>query len=317
MNITQMEYLVEIVQSNFNITVASQKLYVSQSAISQFIKTFEEQNDVELFVRKHGRMVELTPSGRNIYQSALLVLQEYYNLENTLKHESSQQKGTIKIGVHPTVLRLFFTKFIPRFILDNPDAYIEIVEAGTLELREMLVNQSIHAAILVAPTDLKEENYEEYQLMRTEVVAFMDPEHPLSKKRLIKWEDLEEVPFVTYNEKDKTYHLIKDKLKKAKTKFNLLFTSASWDYMIESVVDNEHIAILPTVYFTQFMSRIKHIGVIEKRFEKPISYIPVLARPVKKVYSPVESFVFDSILENFHHDDHSLKYDFLEDLETN
>lgn len=314
MNITQMEYLVEIVQSNFNITAASQKLYVSQSAISQFIKTFEEQNEVDLFVRKHGRMTDLTVSGMNIYQSSLLVLKEYYNLESTLKDESSQQKGTIKIGVHPTILRLFFTKFIPRFILDNQDAYIEIVEAGTLELREMLIDQTIHAAILVDPTELKTTDFEEYQLMRTEVAAFMDPNHPLSKKRLIKWENLNEFPFITYNEKDKVYHLIEKKLKAAKTKPNLLFTSASWDYMIESVVENEHIAILPTVYFNQFTSRIKHIGVLEKRFENPISYIPVLARPVKKVYTPVESFVFDSILENFHYEDHSLKYDFLEDL---
>lgn len=314
MNITQMEYLVEIVQSNFNITVASQKLFVSQSAISQFIKNFEEQNDVELFERKHGRMIALTPSGRKIYQSALLVLEEYYRLENTLKQEASQQKGTIKIGIHPTILRLFFTKFIPRFILENSDAYIEIVEAGTLELREMLIDQTIHAAIIVEPTDLKTDDYEEYPLMRTEVAAFMDPAHPLSKKRLIKWADLGEFPFVTYNEKDKVYHLIADRLKKAETKANLLFTSASWDYMIESVVANEHIAILPTVYFNQFVSRIKHIGVLEKRFENPISYIPVLARPVKKVYTPVESFVFNSILENFHEDDHSLKYDFLENL---
>lgn len=314
MNITQMEYLVEIVQSNFNITAASQKLYVSQSAISQFIKTFEEQNDLDLFVRKHGRMLDLTASGMKVYQSSLLVLKEYYNLENTLKDESSQQKGTIKIGIHPTILRLFFTKFIPRFILDNQDAYIEIVEAGTLELREMLIDQTIHAAILVDPTELKTTDFEEYQLMRTEVAAFMDPNHPLSKKRLIKWEDLSEFPFVTYNKKDKVYHLIEKKLKAAKTKSNLLFTSASWDYMIESVVENEHIAILPTVYFNQFTSRIKHIGVLEKRFENPISYIPVLARPVKKVYTPVESFVFDSILENFHYDDHSLKYDFLEEL---
>ena len=91
---------------------------------------------------------------------------------------------------------------------------------------------------------------------------------------------------------------------------NLLFTSESWDYMIESVLENNHIAILPTVYFTRFMKRIDYIGVVEKRFEDPISYIPVLARPVKKLYGTVESFVFDSILENFYSDDETLKYDY-------
>ena len=317
MNITHMEYLMEIVQSNFNITVASEKLYVSQSAISQFIKTFENKYEVELFIRRNGRMVDLTPAGEKIYKSAVLVLQEYYNLEDTMKQESSEQKGRIKIGVHPTMLRLFFTQFIPRFILENPDARIEIVEANTLKLREMLIDQSIHIAILITPTDLKEELYEEHQLMRTEIAAFMDPKHPYSKKRILQWKDLEHIPFVTYNDESKTSDLIKDKLEKDKIKSNPLFTSASWDYMIESVIDNEHIAILPTVYIHQFNSRIKYLGVVEKRFERPIPYIPALVRPVKKVYTPVEAFVFNSILEKFHTDDYSLKYDFLENLETN
>src|SRR5699024_12089737 len=126
---------------------------------------------------------------------------------------------------------------------------IEIVEAGTLELREMLMDQSIHTAILVEPAELQPEDFEVYQLMRTEIVAFMDPNHPLSKKRLLKWSDLNDYPFATYNEKDKVYHLVNKKLETKKAKDNLLFTSASWDYMIESVVDNRHMAILSTIYF--------------------------------------------------------------------
>lgn len=310
MNITQMQYLVEIVQSDFNITAASEKLYVSQSAISQFIKTFEEQNEIELFSRKNGRIISLTQAGKKVYQSALEVLEQYYQLENTLKNESSQQKGTIKIGIHPTILRLFFTKFIPRFMSENREAYINIIEGGTVHLREMLINQSVQAAILVHPTGLHPNEYEEHQLMRTEIAAFVSPDHPLATKRILKWDDLDDYPFVTYSDKDQVFHLVKDKLKGTDAMSNLLFTSDSWDYMIESVMDNEHIAVLPTIYFDRFLNRVEHIGVVEKRFEDPISYIPVLARPVKKVYTTVESFVFDSILEHFYSDDLTLKYDF-------
>lgn len=310
MNISQMEYLVEIVSSNFNITAASQKLYVSQSAISQFIINFENQNEVDLFIRRNGRITNLTSAGMKIYQSSQRVLEKYYDLENTLKDASSLQKGTIKIGIHPTILRLFFTKFIPRFLSENSEAYINVIEGGTLELREKLIDQEVQAAILVHPTELNPNEFEEHQIMRTEVTAFMSPNHPLAKKRILKWEDLEDYRFVTYNEKDKVYHLLEEKLENHGGMSNLLFTSESWDYMIESVLENDHIAILPTVYFTRFMKRLDYIGVVEKRFEDPISYIPVLARPVKKVYGTVESFVFDSILENFYHDDESLKYDY-------
>ena len=64
---------------------------------------------------------------------------------------------------------------------------------------------------------------------------------------------MKDYPFVTYNEKDKVYHLLEEKLSEHGGMSNLLFTSESWDYMIESVLKNDHIAILPTVYFTRFM----------------------------------------------------------------
>lgn len=310
MNITQMQYLVEIVQSDFNITAASQKLYVSQSAISQFIKTFETQNEVSLFIRKNGRITTLTHEGRTIYHNVLDVLNEYYRLENTLKEATTLQKGTIRIGIHPTILRLFFTKFIPRFMMDNPEAYINIVEGGTVQLRDRLIDGALQAAILVHPTDLNTGDFEEYPLMRTEIAAFMRPDHPLAKRRILNWEDLNDYSFVTYSERDKVYHLLKDKLKGSNALSNLLFTSDSWDYMIESVLENDHIAILPTVYFDRFLKRVQHIGVVEKRFNDPISYIPVLARPKKEIYTSVESFVFDSILEYFYNDDLTLRYDY-------
>ncbi len=37
-----MQYFVEIVKSNGNLTVAAENLFVSQSALSQFIKNFEK-----------------------------------------------------------------------------------------------------------------------------------------------------------------------------------------------------------------------------------------------------------------------------------
>ena len=40
----------------------------------------------------------------------------------------------------------------------------------------------------------------------------MKPKHPSAKKPILKWEDMKEYPFVTYNEKDKVYHLLEEKL---------------------------------------------------------------------------------------------------------
>lgn len=314
-DITQLQYLSEIVNSNFHLTTAARKLYVSQSALSQFVKKLEQEQGLEIFNRKNGRIVGLTASGMKIYQAARMTLEKYHHLEDVIETESAYQKGMVRIGVHTTILRLFFRRFIPQFMIDNPEAHIEIVEGGTIELREMLLNETIHLAILVDPTELDSEKFEEHQLIRTEVAAFMNPNHPLSKKRILSWEQLKEYPFVTYNNKDSLHHMVKKKLKDHQVEPKFLFTSSSWDYMIEAAVENELVAILPTVYFAIFKNRLEHIGVIEKRFEDPIPYISMLVRPINKRYSKVESYVFNSILEYFYSEDYTLKYDFMKGYE--
>lgn len=134
-----------------------------------------------------------------------------------------------------------------------------------------------------------------HPLVRTEVVAFMGPDHPLVTKRLLKWNHLDSYHYVTYNKKDAVYYFVEDKLKENNSTAKQLFTSSSWDYMIETVIYNELIALLPTVYFSMFISRLNQMGVVEKRFEDPIPYIPTLMREKKKHYSKVEDFVFQSI----------------------
>ena len=62
-----MQYFVEIVKSNGNLTVAAENLFVSQSALSQFIKNFEKQQGVSLFNRKNGRIVSVSESGMRVY----------------------------------------------------------------------------------------------------------------------------------------------------------------------------------------------------------------------------------------------------------
>lgn len=308
-----MKYFVEIVRSNGNLTIAADNLFVSQSALSQFIKNFEKQQGVSLFNRKNGRIVSVSESGFRVYQSALKVLNQYNSLEQVIEKESLMHKGTIKIGIHPTYLRFFFNRFIPQFLIENPEAHIEIVEAGTNDLYRMLQDKVIHIAVLVPPEKLDESKYESHQLVRTEIVAFMGPDHPLVTKRLLKWQHLDGFHYVTYNKEDIVHDLVLEKLQAHDSKAIQLFTSGSWDYMIETVLYNQLIALLPTVYFSLFITKLNQMGIVEKRFEDPIPYIPTIVREKKEHYSKVEEFVYQSILENFYLENNSLKYDFLDE----
>lgn len=312
-NINQMKFLIEIVRSNFNLTEAADQLYVSQSALSQFIKKIESENNLNLFERRKGRIVGLTSSGYKVYEQSLKVIDQYVKFENILTEEVEYQKGTVRIGVHSTILRLFFTKFIPKFMNDNPQANIEIIEAGPLSLQNQLLEGRLQMAILVEPLNLDLNEYEQNTLIETEVVAFMMPSHPLANRDFIKWQDLIEFVFITYNQEDPVHDELKNKLAREEVESKPLFTSISFDYLIESLYSLELLAILPSVKLEQFQSRISSLGLVERRFEKPIRYKPSLVRPRKKHYSTIESFFYNSIIEYFYLEDESLRYNFLAD----
>lgn len=311
-NINQMMFLDAIVRSNFNLTDAADRLYVSQSALSQFIKKFEQDNKLALFERRKGRIVGLTLSGKKVYQQGLKLLDEYYKLETLISEEVKYQKGTLRIGLHATILRLFFTKFIPKFMVDNPQANIEIVEAGPRSLRQQLLEGRLQMAILVEPVQLDKSLYESHVLMETEVVAFMSPHHPLASVDHISWKDLQTHNYITYNHEDPLHDEIKHILSKEGTAPKPLFTSMSFDYLVESLQSNDLIAILPSVRLAQFKIRVKDLGLVERPIREALAYKPAMVRPKKEHYSTIESFFYNSMVEYFYLEDESLRYNFLE-----
>ena len=81
-DILQLYYFMNIVEYNFNLSLAAKKIHISQPALSQFVSSFEKENEVKLFFRKNGRLQGLTEAGEHIYQYALKILSLYLHFKN-------------------------------------------------------------------------------------------------------------------------------------------------------------------------------------------------------------------------------------------
>lgn len=139
MDITQLHYFIQVVESDLNLSQAARKIHITQSALSQMISNFESEEELLLFERKNGRLERLTSAGRQLYEYAVEIVAKYAEMREMIQRESLKQKGTIRIGMPSAVLRIYFLSFLPQFILDHPELRIEIVEAGAKELQEKLL----------------------------------------------------------------------------------------------------------------------------------------------------------------------------------
>ena len=120
-----------------NITKASEKLNISQPAVTKHIKNLEEQLGVTLFKRnKYG--MELTDKGRELYKEVGEPIIKIYNAER--KFRSSRN---INLGSHVTMLSRMFGKCIADYYELNPNSQIEVTNETFNDMLNMLENQKL------------------------------------------------------------------------------------------------------------------------------------------------------------------------------
>ena len=120
-----------------NITKASEKLNISQPAVTKHIKNLEEQLGVNLFKRnKYG--MELTDKGRELYKEVGEPIIKIYNAER--KFRSSRN---INLGSHVTMLSRMFGKCIAEYYKLNPTSQIEVTNETFNDMLNMLENQKL------------------------------------------------------------------------------------------------------------------------------------------------------------------------------
>ena len=106
-------------------TKAAEKLFISQSAVSQSIKQLEEQMNVQLFMRA-GKGVKLTTEGAALYAH----VEKAYNLlksgEQYIDSIRSLSSGLVRIGASDTISKYFLLDPLQRFHESYPNIRIQI-----------------------------------------------------------------------------------------------------------------------------------------------------------------------------------------------
>jgi len=110
-----------------NITKASEKLFISQPAVSQTIKKLEDDLDTTLFLRsKKG--VTLTKIGKEIFAKVEAVILSLKSIDKLVEDEQELNKGKIVIGAGSNIARDILAKPITEFLKEFPNVNIEQFE---------------------------------------------------------------------------------------------------------------------------------------------------------------------------------------------
>lgn len=296
MDIKQLRYFMTIVENNFNLSRAAEILYVSQPTLSMMINEFEKREEIKLFKREKGRIKGLTYLGENYYKDAGEVLKNYNEMLINLHDSTKGVKGTVNIGIPPFILSVVFSTVMPRLILENSDIKFNIVETGAYNLKNELLLGNVDIAVLLSPTGLAENLIETYTIQESELAVYVSKNHKLAKRKHLTWQDLDNEKLAIFDPTFMINHLLLEAFERHQVHPNVILTSGSWDFMLNSTkINHEIMTILPTPINTTYHGD----DVVCILMEQPIMWRVVLARLRKENYSNVEAYIMDSLIQSF------------------
>lgn len=108
------ESFIHIVDSQ-SFTKAARERFTSGSALSKHVNWLESQLGVQLLQRT-TRHLELTEEGEHFYLQARQLLEEWYNLKESLSNRSNEPHGTLNIGLSIILGNHYIAPLLPKLL---------------------------------------------------------------------------------------------------------------------------------------------------------------------------------------------------------
>lgn len=179
MTITQLEYLIAVVNYG-SFSSAADHCFVTQPSLSTQIKNLEDELGVVLLNRGDKPIVP-TQAGTTIIEQAKKALSEFYMIKERVDEMSNEVKGTIILGVIPTISPYILHKFIPKFLRLFPSVKLEIKEMYTYQIESALKKGTLDIGLLAGGFTSKEEIIEE-KLYEDKFYLYVSKKHPFFGK---------------------------------------------------------------------------------------------------------------------------------------
>jgi DNA-binding transcriptional LysR family regulator len=122
-----MQVFVRVIEKGSFSAVAKER-GIGQPAVSKQISSLEDELGTEL-IHRTSRSIALTEPGRDFYESALRILDDFENATSRIGRGQTAPKGLIRVTVPPTFARLHMVSKLPAFFAAYPDIAIEIAES--------------------------------------------------------------------------------------------------------------------------------------------------------------------------------------------
>lgn len=191
------------VASSLSFSEASKKLYISQSAVSQSIKTLEKKLGHALFIRSTKR-VQLTPSGSLLLKHIEPAMNLIARGESQLLDSGTLGLGQLHIGASDTICRYFLVPYLKEFHKKFPNVPIKVTNATSIKCVELLDQRKVDLIVTNSPNMYLNHDYIQKTVATFHDVFIANPENFNLTDKVVSFEELKEYPIMMLSRQSTT-----------------------------------------------------------------------------------------------------------------
>lgn len=205
MYLLNIDYFLTIAESG-NLTRAAEKLYISQPALSQYLKRLEENMGSELFDRSKSPMA-LTYAGQRYLQHILQIKKMDREIRAELRDIADEIRGRLRLGIALWRGACLLPEIFPVFHEQYPEVSVELTEGPSNILERELSADRIDLAVMNLPHGLNYPQLTSDIILEEPIFLAFPTNHPSAVRILSQQTDfcgypiapvslLEEIPLI-------------------------------------------------------------------------------------------------------------------------
>jgi DNA-binding transcriptional LysR family regulator len=194
MELRHLRYFVAVAEE-LNVRRAAERLHVSQPPLSRQIHDLEDEIGAKLFLRgKRG--MQLTEAGRFLLAEARQILDQSERAVRLTNAASRGEAGRLSIAYSAALFDPSFSRAVRLFRQRFPLVELEMRELSFTAQMQALLDRQIDVGYIVLIPQQTDKVFA-YECMRRVATCIALPrDHPLTKKKLFRLQDLANEPFI-------------------------------------------------------------------------------------------------------------------------
>lgn len=204
-------------------------LHVSQPAVSQQLKTFEEECGVKLFYREANRY-KLTEVGESLFLLSKIVFSRVEQMEIVIEQARKPTAQRLRIGTTKDYARTLMPDLLAQYQTQFPNIHVNLSEGNSADLMARLRNRR-EDLVVVARTSY-DSTMKAIPFATAEFVLVARPDHPLAKREPISVTDLSGESLIIREQGSGSRDAILKKLNQHKVNPSVVVESESLSFIL-------------------------------------------------------------------------------------